>query len=112
MHRPASLPMRGQPRRCCEQLARVGMLGGCEEFGARRISTISPRRMTAIRSQTCAATFRSWVMNSMASRSRVLSLQQLEHLRLHRDVERRDRLVGHEHVGSSASARAMPMRWR
>ena len=38
--------------------------------------------------------------------------QQVEDLRLDRDVERGDRLVGTMNSGSSASARAMPMRWR
>ena len=39
-------------------------------------------------------------------------LQQIEDLRLHRNVERRDRLVADDRSGSSASARAMPMRCR
>jgi hypothetical protein len=39
-------------------------------------------------------------------------LQQIEDLRLDRDVERGDRLVADEQFGLSASARAMPMRWR
>ena len=38
--------------------------------------------------------------------------RQVEHLRPHRDVERRDGLVEHEDCGSTASARAMPTRWR
>ena len=40
-------------------------------------------------------------------------LEQLQDLRLHRDVERGHRLVGDDEVAApSASARAMPMRWR
>ena len=38
--------------------------------------------------------------------------EQVDDLRLDRDVERGDRLVGDDEVGSGASARAMPMRWR
>ena len=37
-------------------------------------------------------------------------LEQVEHLGLHGDVERRGRLVGHQQLGSRASARAMPTR--
>ena len=37
---------------------------------------------------------------------------QVDHLRLHRNVERRDRLVGNDDAGLRASARAMPSRWR
>ena len=40
-------------------------------------------------------------------------LEQVDHLRLDRHVERGDRLVGHEQLGvAGSSARAMPMRWR
>ena len=38
--------------------------------------------------------------------------QQIDDLRLHRNIERGDRLVGDDQRGFSASARAMPMRWR
>jgi hypothetical protein len=38
--------------------------------------------------------------------------QQLQHLRLHGNVERRDRLVGHQHVGLQRQGPARPMRWR
>ncbi len=39
-------------------------------------------------------------------------LQQVQHLRLHRDVERGDGSSATISSGSTASARAMPMRWR
>ncbi len=40
-------------------------------------------------------------------------LQQVDHLCLNRDVERRDRLVGDDELRiETASARAIPMRWR
>ena len=39
-------------------------------------------------------------------------VEQVEHLRLHRQVQRGDRLVADDDVGVSASARAMPMRCR
>ena len=56
--------------------------------------------MTAMRSQTWAATRRSWVMNRMARPSRSWSVaDQLEDLRLHGDVEGGDRLVGDQHLG-------------
>ncbi len=39
---------------------------------------------------------RSWLMNSHARPQPLLQIEhQVQHLRLHRDVERRDRLVGH-----------------
>ena len=38
--------------------------------------------------------------------------EQVEDLRLHRQVERRDRLVEHQQEGLSIRARAMAMRWR
>jgi hypothetical protein len=39
-------------------------------------------------------------------------VEQVDDLRLDRDVERRDRLVAEDSFGSSASARAMPIRCR
>ena len=63
-------------------------------------STIRPRGITAMRSHTCAATRRSWVMNSIARSRRCADLvEQREHLRLHRDVERGHRLVGDQELG-------------
>ena len=62
-------------------------------------STTAPSFITATRSQICAATRRSWVMKTMERPRRCAQVgQQLQHLRLHRDVERRDRLVRDQHV--------------
>ena len=38
--------------------------------------------------------------------------QQVEHLRLDRDVERRNWLVADDEIRLQREARAMPMRWR
>ena len=43
---------------------------------------------------------------------RLERLEQVEDLRLDRDVERGDRLVGDDEVGLTESARATPIRWR
>ena len=39
-------------------------------------------------------------------------LQQIDDLRLHRNIQRAHRFIAHDQFGSTASARAMPMRWR
>ena len=77
-------------------------------------STSAPRYMTPTTSAMCRTTARSWAITRYVSPSSVLQLlQQVEHLGLDRDVQRRHRLVGDRSArGSSASARAMPMRWR
>ena len=63
-------------------------------------STIRPRYMTAMRSHSCQASDRSWVMNSSASSRDPLELEQhVQDLRAHGDVEHRDRLVADEPVG-------------
>ena len=88
--------------------------------GARRArsavasSTILPRYITATRSHMWRTTDRSWAMKTIVRpRSRCSAAQQVEDLRLDRDVERRHRLVGDDRAsGRSASARATPMRWR
>ena len=79
----------------------------CRDVSGRRKSARLARsrrsrhaRITAMRSQTCAATRRSWVMNSIERPSRRrISASRSQHLRLHRHVERRDRLVGDQHIG-------------
>ena len=44
---------------------------------------------------------------------RLLELdEQVDDLRLDRHVERRGRLIAYDECGSTARARAMPMRWR
>ena len=76
--------------------------GGDRRTGrrCRRISTSSPRCITAIRSQTCAATRRSWVMNRHRQAEPIPDrCEEVENLRLHRDVERRYRFVGHQDFG-------------
>ena len=63
-------------------------------------SASRPAYITATRSATCAATPRSWVINTMLqpiSSRRPRSRPQ--HLRLHRDVERGGRLVGDDQLG-------------
>ena len=58
------------------------------------ISTSSPRLITAMRSQRWAMTARSWLTISRVSPcSRRSRREQVEDFRLHRDVERRGRLV-------------------
>ena len=76
--------------------------GGC---GLRKIartsasSTTRPAYMTTTRSQISATTPRSWVISRIAVPSSLAgSSQQLEHLRLDRDVERRRRLVGDQQL--------------
>ena len=70
--------------------------------------------MTATRCVMCSTIARSWLMNSSASPSLVLQIgQQIGNLRLHRHIERRDRLVADDaRPASGASARAMQIRWR
>ncbi len=48
----------------------------------------------------CRTTDRPWLMNRKVEAEILLQLdEQVQHLRLHRDVERRDRLVQHQDVG-------------
>jgi len=65
-------------------------------------------------SQICAATRRSWVMEQQrdAEPGYGLSVEQFQHLRLHTRHRARNRFVRTSKSGSSASARAMAMRWR
>ena len=89
------------------------MLRRSEQLGRPLHLDDPPRCITAIRSQTCAATRRSWVMNRMARprrrwRSRIRS-------RTCACTETSRAETGSSATstsGSSASARAMPMRWR
>ena len=56
--------------------------------------------MTATRSHMWRTTDRSWAMKiSVRPISRCSAAEQVEHLGLDRDVERRDRLVGDEQLG-------------
>ena len=75
--------------------------GGCAREGPRSsaISTILPRYMTAIRSLTWRTTDRSCVMNTYVRLQLVLQLgEQVDDLRLDRDVQRRHRLVAHHEL--------------
>ena len=88
--------------------------GGRRAASASASSTILPRYITATRSHMWRTTERSWAMKtSVSPSSRWRSREQVEDLRLDRDVERRDRLVGDDQLRASARcARATPMRWR
>ena len=75
-------------------------------MGARNSSSLVPRSttrpayITSMRSAISAITPMSWVMKTMATA--VVSpqlVQQVEDLRLHRHVQRRGRLVGHQQRG-------------
>ena len=58
-----------------------------------------PRYMTAMRSEMCRTTARSWAMKRyVRSNSRLQLLEQVHDLRLDRDVERRDGLVADDEV--------------
>jgi hypothetical protein len=74
-----------------------------------------PRYITATRSEICSTT-REIVGHEQKSQVQfgaAGSSKQVDHLRLDRHVERRDRLVADDQFGlDGASARAMPMRWR
>ena len=76
---------------------------GCRGFvnssAVGAVSTIRPRYITATRSQTWRTTAMLCAMNSIVSPScSPQVLEQVEHRRLHRDVERRHRLVGDQHL--------------
>ncbi len=60
--------------------------------------------MTLTRSQMSATTSRLCVTMIIARPCSRLSSRQLEHLRLHRDIERRRRFVGHDQFGEEATA--------
>ena len=69
-------------------------------------SITRPRYITTISSHRYSTTARSCEMNSMLRPERLLQLlQQVQDLRLDRDVERRDRLVGDEELGLDGQAR-------
>ena len=91
---------------------RVGMLGRREDGVAPGpVSTIRPAYMIAIRSQVSASTPRSCEIRISASPSSLAQpLEQLQHLRLHDDVERGGRLVGdhQRRAGRRAPGRSSP----
>ena len=63
-------------------------------------------------SQICAASRRSWVMNTTAVPSLLLHLgDELDDARLDGDIERGGRLVRHQQLGRLAKAMAISTRW-
>ena len=97
-----------------EQGARVGMARVAEHLVPRSPARrCLPRYITATRSQTWRTAARLCEIISDADAEPVTHLgEEGEDRRLHRDVERGDGLVGNEYRGSTASARAMAIRWR
>ena len=95
---PAGLVGRGR-----EQRARVGMRHARRTRPpSARCSTTRPAYITIVRSTVSLTTPRSCVISSSAMpRIRRQLGDQVEHLRLHRDVERRRRLVGDQQVGAA-----------
>ncbi len=75
----------------------------------RRPPRSCPRYITATRCEKCRTIARSWAMkrNAMPS-SRCTLLQQVDHLRLDRHVQRRDRLVGHDQLRAPGPAPGPP----
>ena len=100
---PAIGVSRSRPESGQRARADPGCRGGRSGRTARRTvprSTTRPAYITCTRSATRAMTPRSWVMKHDRRAQLVLDpLDHLEDLRLHRDVERRGRLVGDEHLG-------------
>ena len=97
-----SPPTRRGDRRCT---------GGGDRRAHRRpapLSTMRPPYITITRSHSDAMTARSWVMNSRAAALVAhQTVDQREHARLHRDVERRGRLVADQQARDGG-----PARWR
>ena len=90
---PPALPV--QPRHRVQQRPGVGCRGSASSCSVGPSSTTSPAYITTTREQTLAMTPRSWLIRTIAvPKSRVELAQQVEDLRLDRDVERRRRLVG------------------
>ena len=78
----------------------TGGAGGRTARRAGASSTIWPRYITATRSLTCRTTDRSCEMNTYVSpSSRLQVVEQVDDLRLDRDVERRHRLVADDQLG-------------
>ena len=80
--------------RACRGAAR------CRDPPPRSSSTMRPAYMISTRSQKSRTRLRSWLMKIRPSpRSLTRSSRMRQHLHAHRDVERRGRLVGDEHLG-------------
>ena len=82
------------------QALRVGVLGVARTAPMIGPSSATwPRYSTIARSQTCSTTARLCVMSTIAMpRSRLQLREQVEDLRLHRHVQGRDGLVGHDQL--------------
>ena len=82
-----------------ERLRCTGAAGRGTVRARSATSTTLPRYITATRSLMCSTTPRLWAMNRyVRPSSRWSCLEQVEHLRLDRHVERGDRLVADDEV--------------
>ena len=90
-----------EPRHRAQQAQGVGVLRAARTARRRgAVSTMRPAYITITRSHRPATTPRSWVIRTIAMpSSRLQPAEQLQDLRLHRDVERGRRLVGDQQVG-------------
>ena len=93
------LPPSLELRRGDQQLTRVLVPGPLKNSATGAVSTTRPFRITATRSQMSATTPRLWVTRTIPEATLVAQLaDEIEHLRLHGDVERRGRLVGDDQL--------------
>ena len=97
------LGARGRARAAGRPAASPACRGGGDRRTARSVgavSTMRPRYMTATRSHTWRTTARLCAISSMRQAELLAQLrEQVQNRRLHRDVERRDRLVGDQELG-------------
>ena len=90
-----------------------GCAGRSNTSSTSPISTIRPRYITATRSAMCRTTDRSCATNRYDRPSAALQLfEQVDDARADRHIQRRTGSSSTSTFGSSASARAMPMRCR
>ena len=96
VRRPGTRPRRGlRAGPACR-----GGAGAAKSASVGPISTMRPRYITAMRWEMWRTTARSCAMKRYGQAELVLQLQQqVDDLRLHRDVEGRDRLVGDDALG-------------
>ena len=109
----ACAPPRIRDRNGRQQRDRVRVQGSAYSSSAGDISTIRPRYMTAMRSDTWRTTARSCAMNSSVRSS--ASWRSTSRLMICAWIETSSAETGSSATmrsGSTASARAMPMRWR
>ena len=96
-------PSRARAPGAARRAAAPACTDGARPRTARRsgaVSTMRPRYITATRSQTWRTTAMLWATKSIVSPSRCAQVgEQVEHGRLHRDVERRHGLVGDQDLG-------------